>query len=58
MSIEPRFNECFSCVHFCRSRISRYCLECRSGEFFEEKINDEAPSDEALMSMYESYYDE
>lgn len=51
MRIKDRFDECKSCVNRSPGRISETCLSCTSGEFFEELIADDEPSENDLFSM-------
>jgi hypothetical protein len=52
MQVKPRFPECVECRFFSRTRPSRRCLPCGSGEFFEEKIADRDPTADELMRIY------
>lgn len=52
MTVTPRHPECIDCHFFNKRRVSRRCLPCGSGEFFEEKIVDRDPTDAELMRIY------
>lgn len=52
MFVKQRHDECTDCRFFNPNRPSRKCLPCGSGEFFEERITDRAPTDNELMKIY------
>lgn len=52
MEVKPRFPECVDCRFFSRTRPSRRCLPCGSGEFFEEKVRDRDLTADELMRIY------
>ena len=49
---QGRHPECKDCKHFRPHTGSVHCLNCDAGEFFEEKINDQQPSDQELLNYY------
>jgi hypothetical protein len=52
MFIKQRHDGCTDCRFFNPNRPSRKCLPCGSGEFFEERVTDRAPTDNELMKLY------
>lgn len=60
----PKFPDCTDCKWFLRGRSSGrvnqnpICRECDAGEFFEQRVSNRAPTDDELMSLYRSTYDE
>lgn len=55
---QPKFSECRGCRYF-NERIQRpQCRLCGAGEFYEPKINTRQPSDDELMRLLRSDYDE
>lgn len=50
--ITPKFEDCVSCKIFSKTKIRLKCLNCDSGEFFEEKISDEELDENQLMKIY------
>lgn len=61
MFVKQRHPECSDCKFFNAHTVSRRCLSCGVGEFFEEKFRDKAPDDDELMRIYiemSEYYDE
>lgn len=49
----PPHDECRLCRWFSRKGPGVRCKLCGAGEFFEERISDEAPSNDDLMKVYE-----
>ena len=51
---EPKFPECRTCRVFHRNAINEpiMCQNCSSGEFYEERVDESAPTDWELMRMF------
>ncbi|MBO6509164.1 MAG: hypothetical protein JJ979_11930 [Roseibium sp.] len=50
MRIKPRYLECKTCVHF-TGKPSATCLGCTAGEFYEEDVEADEPTEEDLFGM-------
>jgi Zn ribbon nucleic-acid-binding protein len=50
--VGARYPECKDCKHFDPTTLSIKCLRCGAGEYFEERIDDDDPSDEEMMILY------
>lgn len=54
MPADLKFPECHSCAWF----LDRRCFQCGAGEFFEQEIDDEEPSDLDVMEMQGGWRDD
>jgi hypothetical protein len=54
LPFEPKFQDCITCKHF----LSPKCRQCKVGEHYESKDDDEEPSDNELMAMYGEMFDD
>jgi hypothetical protein len=58
MYVKPRHPECRDCKFFSETRITRRCLNCGAGEFFEQKFKDRELNDDELMAIYSGMNDD
>lgn len=53
MAVEPRHDECRTCVFFNARRLSAKCLRCGAGEFYEERVEEQAlPDEDELRELF------
>ncbi|AMB48285.1 hypothetical protein [Methylobacterium sp. AMS5] len=58
--IEPRFEDCRSCLFFSTGRVNRNpaCRTCGCGENFEPRIRDNEPTERDLYDIIKDWADD
>ncbi len=58
MIVQPKFDDCKTCIFYSKRRRNPICRSCDAGEFYEEKQSSREMSDDELMSSYKDYHDD